>query len=59
MNRFEFYLRSFVSTVGHGLNLVIHRGQYAVSNRVVDKPKSYYKGPVSKVVRNNGRKGRG
>ena len=54
MNRFEFYLRSFVSTVGHGLNLVIHRGQYAVSNRVV-----YYKGPVSKVFRNNGRNGRG
>lgn len=59
MNKLELYLRSFASTIGQGLNYVTHRGQYAVSDRVVDEPKFYYKAPVSKVVRNNGRKGRG
>lgn len=59
MKKLKFYLISFVSTIGQGLNYVTHRGQYVVSDRVVDDSKIYYKGPVSKVIRNNGRKGRG
>ena len=59
MNKFEFYLWSFVSTVGQGLNYVTHRGQYAILDRVIDVPKTYYKAPAGKVIRNNGRKGRG
>ena len=45
--------------MGQGLNYVTHRGQYDILDRVIDVPKTYYKAPAGKVIRNNGRKGRG
>lgn len=59
MNKLELYLRLFASTVGRGLNYVTHREQFATQDRVVDVPKTYYRAPASKVMINNGRKGRG
>ena len=58
MNKLEFYLRSFINTVGHGLNFVVNRGRSEVIERVsasslTSQQKTFVKGPV-----NRGRKGR-
>ena len=58
MNKLEFYLRSFINTVGQGLNLVANRGRSEVIERVsasslTSQQKTFVKRPV-----NRGRKGR-
>lgn len=58
MNKLEFYLRSFVNTVGQGLNFVANRGRSEVIGRVsssslTSQQKTFVKRPV-----NRGRKGR-
>ena len=57
MNKLEFYLRSFINTVGQGLNFVANRGRREVIERVsasslTPQQKTFVKRPV-----NRGRKG--
>ena len=57
MNKLEFYLRSFVNTVGQGLNFVANCERSEVIGRVsasslTPKQKTFVKRPV-----NRGRKG--
>ena len=58
MNSLQFYFRSFVDTVGQGLNILANRGRSEVIGRVsasslTPQQKTFVKRPV-----NRGRKGR-